>query len=63
LFNFLKKINKDPSLRMPLGSLLGFTFDAKMYETIADPSDCVVNVECTLKELYNGCKKVIKYER
>jgi DnaJ-class molecular chaperone len=48
---------------MPLGSLLGFTFDAKMYETIADPSDCVVNVECTLKELYNGCKKVIKYER
>ena len=46
-----------------MGSLLGFAFDAKYYDEIAKNDDLVVNVECTLNELYNGASKTVSYTK
>jgi len=41
--------------------MLGHTFDDNRYIGKDIAEDLVVEVECTLKELYNGCSKEVEY--
>lgn len=46
-----------------LGSLLGFSFGSQNYKDFRKPEDLVVEVHCTLVELYCGCSKRISFSR
>lgn len=43
--------------------MFGFAFGGLNYQGPTSIDDLVVNVECTLNELYSGCSKEVRYER
>lgn len=45
------------------GSLFGQAYGGINYPGLAKQPPLVVNVECSLNELYNGCSKEIEFER
>jgi DnaJ-class molecular chaperone len=45
------------------GSMFGFSFGSQNFKEIRKPSDLVVEVPCTLVELFSGCSKKVNFDR
>jgi DnaJ family protein B protein 13 len=45
------------------GSLFGSAYGGANQKLPTKPKDVTVTIDCTLKELYNGCLKTFEYER
>lgn len=45
------------------GSMFGFSFGSQNFKEVRKPDDLVVEVPCTLVELYSGCSKEVKFDR
>lgn len=46
-----------------MGSMLGFSFGSQNYKENKQKEDLVVQVECTLVEMYSGCSKTVNFQR
>lgn len=46
-----------------LGSMFGYSFGGQKFKGLQKPEDLVIEIECTMSELYNGCAKEIEFER
>lgn len=46
-----------------MGSMLGFAFGSQNYKELSKAEDLIVEVTCTLTELYCGCSKATTFDR
>ena len=43
------------------GSMFGYSFGAQNFPGLPDIKDLIIDVECTLNELYSGCMKEVNF--
>jgi hypothetical protein len=55
--------NADAEGKELKGSMFGSSFGNQNFKGISFVPNLIVSVPCTLNELYNGCSKLVQYER